>query len=526
MQRLAARGVLLLGLCACERSTQTAVEQGTETAQLRPSTDASPTGSPRRAPEPPSSPVSPVDLRGVSHALATTLPGETPRVYARHLRTWIHRQPDSRSPRVGYLRAGQSVAVRGGPAGTRGCAGGWRPVEPEGFVCLGFAATLEREDPVFEAFEHFPPRLDQKLPYRYGTVRNPGVVFQRLPDRSELAEAEPDFAQRMPLWLAAGGEIGASYRQDVWEWGQAPPDPRQAYESRLSRGIPPFLGPSERLPNPTSVPRPATLVLERMEPRVGYAFLDTFFHEGRRYGLSTQLELVPTDRLRPIVGSAHHGVQIGVDVELPFAFVRRKGARFRDGTPAVYWQVLPLSGKKRQLDGRLHYETQDGRYISDLYASEVRSALNMPGWGKKGEKWIDVSIARQVLTLYEGETPVYATLVSTGEAGLDSAEDTTATKRGIFRIHTKHVSSTMSSDEAGEEFELRDVPYVQYFAAGGYALHGAYWHDRFGTPKSHGCINLTPEDARRIFWWTDPPVPLGWHGALSALRGTVVFVHP
>ena len=57
----------------------------------------------------------------------------------------------------------------------------------------------------------------------------------------------------------------------------------------------------------------------------------------------------------------------------------------------------------------------------------------------------------------------------------------------------------MSSDEVGEEFELRDVPYVQYFEDG-YALHGAYWHDRFGTPKSHGCINLSPANAA---WYYD-----------------------
>lgn len=69
------------------------------------------------------------------------------------------------------------------------------------------------------------------------------------------------------------------------------------------------------------------------------------------------------------------------------------------------------------------------------------------------------------------------------------------------------------------------MPYVQYFE-GGYAIHGAYWHDGFGRPKSHGCINLAPEDARRLFFWTDPQVPSGWHGARKALTGTIIFVHP
>jgi hypothetical protein len=268
------------------------------------------------------------------------------------------------------------------------------------------------------------------------------------------------------------------------------------------------------------------LVLDRLEARVGHSFLDTFFSEGRRYGLTTHLELVPTDRYRPLVGSAFHGVEIGSEFSFPFAFVRRVGAKLTDGTKVPYQSVLKLSGKRKFISQRLHFETLDGKWISDEFASELNLAKSMPGWAKKGEKWISVSINKQTLVLYEGEKPVFATLVSTGEAGLDSAEETTATKRGIFRVHTKHITSTMASDEVGEEFELRDVPYVQYFAEGGFALHGAYWHDRFGTPKSHGCINLAPEDARRIFHWTDPPVPRGWHGALLPLRGTVVFVHP
>jgi lipoprotein-anchoring transpeptidase ErfK/SrfK len=148
----------------------------------------------------------------------------------------------------------------------------------------------------------------------------------------------------------------------------------------------------------------------------------------------------------------------------------------------------------------------------------------MPAWGKNGERWLDINVTKQTLVAYDGVRPVYATLISSGEAGLGDPEHSTATKRGIFRIHTKHLSTTMASDEVGEEFELRDVPYVQYFEDG-YALHGAYWHDRFGVPKSHGCINLTPEDARRLFYFTGPEVPRGWHGRLLPLKGTVVFVH-
>ena len=100
-----------------------------------------------------------------------------------------------------------------------------------------------------------------------------------------------------------------------------------------------------------------------------------------------------------------------------------------------------------------------------------------------------------------------------------------AQSEGFSHPHRSIVSITMDSKVVGEEFELRDVPYVQYFE-NGYALHGAYWHDVFGQPKSHGCVNLAPEDARRLFFWTEPQIPPGWHGVARALTGTVVFVHP
>jgi hypothetical protein len=267
-------------------------------------------------------------------------------------------------------------------------------------------------------------------------------------------------------------------------------------------------------------------VIERMEPKVGYAFLETFFWQGRRYGVTTEMKLMPTDRFRPIQGSDFHGFEIGKDVKFPFAIVRSPAARFRDGSKAQYRALLQLTGKKQFFNKVLHYQTQDGKWIGDRDASWLDAVKKMPAWGVNGEKWIDVNLTKQTLVLYEGQKPVYATLVSTGEAGLEDPEHTTATKRGIFRIHTKHVTTTMSSNELGEEFELQDVPYVQYFDKGGYALHGAYWHDRFGVPKSHGCINLAPEDARRIFFWTEPTVPPGWHGALLPLRGTVMFIHP
>jgi hypothetical protein len=333
----------------------------------------------------------------------------------------------------------------------------------------------------------------------------------------------------MEQWFGAGGEIGSHYAQEIWLGHPGtPPDPEAAFRARLTQGVPSFLEDHRQIPNLLRKPREADqLVIEKMEPKLGYALLETFFWQGRRYGLTTELKIVPTDRLRPIQGSDFHGFEIGKDFKFPIAIVRTPIARFRDGGQAPYRGLLNLTGRKQFFDKVLHYQTDDGKWIADRDASLIESVKKMPAWAVAGEKWIDVNLTKQTLMLYEGKKPVYVTLISSGEAGLEDPEHTTATKRGIFRIHTKHITTTMASDEVGEEFELQDVPYVQYFDdKGGYALHGAYWHDRFGIPKSHGCINLAPEDARRIFFWTEPQVPAGWHGALLPLHGTVIFIHP
>jgi len=474
-----------------------------------------------------------VGLDGQFRRASPPRPEAGPRIYARALRAWVHAKPSSTAPRLGYLRAGASSPTTDKAAGFDGCPGGWFPIEPEGFLCAGPTATRDANDAVVRATRDYPPAFDRKLPYIYGTVRRPGPVYSHLPSAEELARAEPDLEKRMQAWLDAGGEIGASYAQHVWLGGSAAPDPRRAWTERASDEIPAALKggltPQIRLLD-TELTQGA--VLEQMRPRVGYSFLYTLLREGRRYGVATDLSIVPTDRLRPIQGSDFHGVEIGKDITLPFAFVRREGAKLyryenkklSEAGPAAYRAAVKLTGKQQFFRGRLHYETQDGLWISDRDGSRIDPAKKMPGWGKAGERWLDVNITKQTLVAYDGEKPVFATLVSTGEAGLDDHEKSTATKRGIFRIHTKHVSATMASDEVGEEFELRDVPYVQYFEEG-YALHGAYWHDRFGTPKSHGCINLSPEDARRLFFFTQPAVPEGWHGVLKPLTGTVVFVH-
>lgn len=116
-----------------------------------------------------------------------------------------------------------------------------------------------------------------------------------------------------------------------------------------------------------------------------------------------------------------------------------------------------------------------------------------------GTRWIDVDLTNQRLYAYEGETVVNSFIVSTGTW-------LTPTVVGEFKVYVKYRSSKMS----GPGYYLPDVPYIMYFH-GDYGLHGTYWHNNFGTPMSHGCVNLTIDDAGWLYNW--------------ASVGTVVNVH-
>ncbi|MCU0520287.1 MAG: LysM peptidoglycan-binding domain-containing protein [Anaerolineae bacterium] len=111
----------------------------------------------------------------------------------------------------------------------------------------------------------------------------------------------------------------------------------------------------------------------------------------------------------------------------------------------------------------------------------------VPNPGGSGERWIDVNLSQQRITAYEGSTPVYSAIVSTGLPG-------TPTVVGTFSIYVKYRYTPMS----GPGYYLPNVPHTMYFYRG-YAIHGAYWHNNFGQPMSHGCVNLSLADAEWFY---------------------------
>jgi L,D-transpeptidase catalytic domain len=158
-------------------------------------------------------------------------------------------------------------------------------------------------------------------------------------------------------------------------------------------------------------------------------------------------------------------------------------------------------------------------------AAELALPAASPRPGRVGpvEPWIDVDLATETLVAYRGDEPVYATLVSTGTGALGSP---LATPTGVFRIRSKHRLVRMDNlEHTGVVPYAYDVPLAQFFSDGK-ALHATLWHDRFGQPASHGCINLAPRDAEWLFAFTAPALPRGSAEVTTSAdrAGTVVRV--
>ncbi|MCE7989060.1 MAG: LysM peptidoglycan-binding domain-containing protein [Caldilinea sp. CFX5] len=132
-------------------------------------------------------------------------------------------------------------------------------------------------------------------------------------------------------------------------------------------------------------------------------------------------------------------------------------------------------------------------------AKPTAPTINLASAPKDGRRWIEVNLSNQTLTAWQGDVAVLHTYISSGLSA-------TPTVTGRFSIGRKYSSQRM----VGPGYDLPGVPWVMYFYSG-YAIHGAYWHNNFGAPMSHGCVNMTPGEAQILYNWA--PI------------GTEVYVH-
>ncbi|MEY4577022.1 MAG: hypothetical protein RL701_1725 [Pseudomonadota bacterium] len=235
---------------------------------------------------------------------------------------------------------------------------------------------------------------------------------------------------------------------------------------------------------------------------------DIISFEGANYYVSVDGKVLQVKGTHQVENfSRWQGVQLTAATHLPFGWVlplkapvyaAPDGAKVDEVT-----QRTPLDILEEQTIGKNRWvRVGEARWMKEKHLNEVRKIVRPQGTGTNAQ-WFDVDLGEQVVVAYRGDQPEYATLTSSGH-------DPNHTPRGNYPIWGKVTSITMKSQEYDDiPYYVNHVPWVTFFQAHN-ALHGAYWHDRFGNTKSHGCVNLAPNDAKYIFDWLEPNLPHGW----------------
>lgn len=452
----------------------------------------------------------------MSAPVAEPAPPAAPRITSVDYVTWIWPSPKVAEPFLGYVRVGESVALRS-PERVRGvgCAGGFYAVEPRGYVCADRTVS-DAPDALFAEEVAATRAKDGPFPYAYA-ISNGAPMYARLPTAEEQRRFERPYGPAgkhppLPKFLRAHEELAVE--EPIATSGPTPP---------------------HLLPE-AGRPRPLELVKDVIPLGSMLSFTRTFDLEGRTFVLSADGAVVPADRLRPFRPSTFRGTPLGDAVKLPIAWIRRE-ARPRyvltdEGTMAPTDGVFPrqtfvsLTERREIVAGRAYLATTAlgpggaTLFIAEDDATVVRAASKRPAGVAPGQKWVLVSITAGTLVAYRDLEPSYATLISPGAGGVpipgrNPVKDST-TPTGTYYVTFKDRAATMSPEKGkGRSFWIADVPHTLYFNPP-FALHAAYWHERFGEPTSAGCINLSPHDAEVIFDWADPPVPEGWQGVTGA----------
>jgi len=477
------------------------------------------------------------------------------RIYAQGALLWIYERPERDPAPLGVLRAGQSVALRAeqghkiGDPVKKGCGRGWYAVEPAGYVCLDHDASDQPSRYSLNMQELLP--REGAHPFFYAlSMGTPS--YRRVPHPSEWARKERVFgqAERRPL-------------PPHWQGHE-----ELATNPKLSLSPMPLY-----LLDGGSVSRSVEKRLVRRDVPFGsmLALTQTFAAEGRQFGQSADGTIVPMDRMVVFQPSTFEGVVLDPSaVSLPLGWSRKRMRFFRlaphpecqletksplivsnqDGQlsrpqklPAscllaeeehsALRERHPLSGRVVTVLGTAFAEIKSSERwlpVQDLFVAQRQTPPSRLGSDTQ-EKWIAFSVSNGTLTAYEGSKPVFSTLASPGIGGVPAPNadplSTRTTPIGTFRITFKYRSDDMSPEHSEHrKFWIAEVPHAMYFDQP-FAIHVAYWHQSFGEPMSGGCINVSPQDGKRLFDFTSPTVPTKWYGAGSSAAfglGTTIVI--
>lgn len=442
--------------------------------------------------------------------------GEARRITAVEQFEKVNLKPDHKSPVIGLLRAGQSVRVKGeGPLrgpGVAPCPAGWYAIEPRGYVCPGVRSSLAAPNLRARAAAEALPDGSSALGYRVGTSIG-APVYLRIPTPAEQRSAEPGLdehlARAYPPDDAAGGSI------DRTPAGSPPSEVLARYFEQVKGPLVDKVGAFEG--------RKVAWTRE----------LDA---EGRTWLLTPDLGLIPKDKVRVKPVPALAGVDLRDDSKLPLAFLwLGDSPKHRDDASGVLrpsgevWprhSYVPVTGEVVRRKSGMFLKARDGTYLKRDAATVIQAGARRPSGVGPGDKWVSVRVTHGYLVAYEGDTPVYTTAISPGIAGVNRRGN--ATHPGLYNVVWKFRSWRMSGVERRKEWVVDEVPFVAFYK-GNFALHGAWWHNDFGRPKSHGCVNIAPAAAQALFSWLAPDVPEGWYAVASyypEVRGTMIEIRP
>ena len=187
-------------------------------------------------------------------------------------------------------------------------------------------------------------------------------------------------------------------------------------------------------------------------------------------------------------------------------------------TPRFYYsQIFWVDGIKTDDSGNtLYHVIEKHGSLGDMFWADARGFRPLtaedvsPINPNASDKKIVVDLTHQTVACYEGKSEILFTRVSTG-AKFNSdgvAVDAWSTPVGLYNvITTKYISVHMAGGSAASGYELFGVCWTSIFATGGVALHSTFWHNNYGEPMSHGCVNMTPEDSKFIYRWSLPQSP-------------------
>ena len=404
----------------------------------------------------------------------------------------VRLEPGDDAKRIGNVAVDTRVAwVRTQAA--RGCDRPWIEIRPRGWIC-GDHVEPSKKPPLGQEVPHL--ERGELVPGVYGKVTAPSSVTYALekPEKKKPARK--------------AGKRETDPRRN-------PRDARKDPKSTDDRKRPP-----PRPAEDTAPPPPPRMVEDK--PLVGSVNVRQYEEVavgGRKYWRIDKkdneyvLSQAITLHHPSAFGGARLGDDTGLTVALGFVWPRY------GGTLATTTNAAAGGGINRQVAARTPLAILDTATnkagVPTAYrigptewiaAADTRvfQPAPPPPLLQPGERWIDVDVDNQILVAFEGDLAVYATLVSSGAAA-------TPTETGVYRVWLKESEADMKGLNGEDPYSVATVPWTEFFSPEkGLALHTAYWHDQFGTRRSHGCVNLAPRDARWLYFWSDPQVPPGW----------------